>query len=384
MRPLRIVLSCLVAAVSAKDLLVFQSGLSNYALASSSLAPTIWVANNDRPGVKRAAKDLAADFGRVTGKNGTAENKDSLSTTTAPLIVAGTIGQSDLVDELISKNKIDVSAVKGKWEAFTSKLVKNPTANIPWALVVAGSDHRGTIYGMYNISETIGVSPWYWWADVAPKKKTGIWVQDTQTTQKPPSVKYRGIFINDEAPALSSWAAKTFGGNPTFNSKLYAQVFELLLRLKANYLWPAMWSSGFYVDDTKNGPLANEYGIFMGTSHHEPMARSEREQKADIDGAWDWITNKEEITEFFQGGADRGSQWDTVYTLGMRGEGDSQSPTLTAEALEDVIAVQQSILSDVYNTTDLLDVPQAWVLYKVGAPFVTHARLAIAADSSYS
>jgi hypothetical protein len=149
-------LSCLVAAVSAKDLLVFQSDLSNYALASSLLGPKIWVANDDHPGVKRVAKDLAADFGRVTGENGTAENKDSLSATTAPLTIAGTIGHSRLIDDLITKNKINVSAVKGKWEAYTSKLVKSPTANIPWALVVAGSDHRGPPWHHLRLVQHLG------------------------------------------------------------------------------------------------------------------------------------------------------------------------------------------------------------------------------------
>jgi hypothetical protein len=130
MRPITIVLSCLAAAACAKDLLVFQSGLSHYKLASSTLAPKIWVSANDRASVKRTVKDLASDFGRVTGKNGTAEVKDGPSATTAPLVIVGTIGESELIDELISK-KIDVAAVKGKWEAYTSKLIKNPRPGIP-------------------------------------------------------------------------------------------------------------------------------------------------------------------------------------------------------------------------------------------------------------
>ncbi|KAF4464927.1 hypothetical protein FALBO_8244 [Fusarium albosuccineum] len=333
-----LILPSLVAVTAAKDLLTFIDGVSSYSLASSSLGPKIWIASNDHAGVKRAAADLAIDFGRVTSQNATTETKQSLNGSASPLIIAGTIGKSTTIDELVTKNKIDVSAVKGKWEAYTSALVENPTSEISWALVIAGSNHRGTIYGLYNISETIGVSPWHYWADVAPKRKTGIWVQDTQTIQKPPPIKYRGFFINDESPGLDSWAKKTFGGSPIFKSAFYKHVFELLLRLKANYLWPAI--------------------------HHEPMARSEREQIAEIYGGWNWVDNKEEVTEFFRGGARRGVQWDTIYTVGMRGEGDAQSPTLTADALEEVIEVQQGILSDVYNTTDLLDVPQTWVLYK--------------------
>ncbi|KAH7131150.1 hypothetical protein EDB81DRAFT_906025 [Dactylonectria macrodidyma] len=358
-----------LAASAQPDILVFQRGLSNHRLASQNSAPDIWVDSADFKGIQRAARDVALDFGRVVGANGTVRLVKTSDTpsSSAPLIIAGALGNSALIDGLVAKGKLDVSEIKGKWEAYTTTFVKAPKEDIPWALVVAGSDQRGTIFGLYDISETIGVSPWYWWADVPPKKKSSIWVQETQKIQGSPSVKYRGFFINDEAPALTSWAEprfrRTANGRP-FTGEFYKLIFELCLRLRANYIWPAMWGSMFYVDDVDNGPNANDYGVFIGTSHHEPMARAETEQQQMLEGSWDWVGNKEAITKFFKEGAERAKDWVTIFTMGMRGAGDVESPTLTPESLEEILQVQQSILKDVRNVSDLGEVPQTWVLYK--------------------
>lgn len=279
------------------------------------------------------------------------------------VIITGTIGHSNLIDKLIADGKLDVSSVKGKWESYTSQIVRNPSAGIPWALVVAGSDRRGVIYGLYDISEQMGVSPWYWWADVPVKTRTSIYVDPVGKTQGPPSVKYRGFFINDESPALSTWVQKKFNGK--FGGDFYRLVFELCLRLKGNYMWPAMWGKAFYVDDAKNGQLAHDFGIIMGTSHHEPMARSEKEQQNYVQGGWDWKKNKDNIKKFFEDGIQRAKNWDTYWTMGMRGSGDAASPTLTAADLEEIIEVQQGLLEKGLNTTDLDKIPQTWVLYKV-------------------
>jgi hypothetical protein len=142
------------------------------------------------------------------------------------------------------------------------------------------------------VSEQIGVSPWYWWADVPPKKKTAIYALNSKKTQGPPSIKYRGIFINDEQPALTNWVNSNYGGK--YDSRFHAKVFELLLRLRANYFWPAMWNSKFYVDDSKNGPLADEMGIVMGTSHTEPMARADKEKVK----PWDWKSNQNNLKKY--------------------------------------------------------------------------------------
>lgn len=280
-----------------------------------------------------------------------------------PVVIAGTIGNSRIVDSLVSENKLDVSEVEGQWEMYTSQVVENPVAGVSWALVIAGSDRRGTIYGLYDISEQMGVSPWYWWADVPIKTKEAVYVSPSGKVQKSPSIKYRGFFINDESPALSTWVQKNFGG--IFNSDFYRLVFELCLRLKGNYIWPAMWGKMFYVDDEKNGQLAQDYGIVMGTSHHEPMARSEKEQNTYLEGDWDWGDNQQNIKTFFTEGIERAKEWETYWTMGMRGSGDAASPTLTAPALEEIIRTQQSLLVSTLNHSNLLEVPQTWVLYKV-------------------
>ncbi|KAK0385777.1 hypothetical protein NLU13_6954 [Sarocladium strictum] len=362
MRHLVVVLAAL--AVGHAQLLFTSPGDSGFKLADQDGVPDIWVSKNDIVGVERAAQDVAWDFGRVIGENSTVVVAGHCRKINGsePVIIAGTIGNSSLIDGLIADDKLDVKGVKGEWESFTIQVVEKPTPAVPWALVIAGSDRRGTIYGLYDLSEQMGVSPWYWWADVPVKTKSSIWVSSEGKVGRTPSVKYRGFFINDEAPALSSWVKENFGG--TFNSKFYALVFELCLRLKGNYIWPAMWGKMFYVDDEKNGQLAHDYGVIMGTSHHEPMARSEREQQLYAEGDWDWSSNKENLEVFFQEGIDRARDWDTIFTMGMRGKGDVASPTLTAEDLEELIGVQQGLLMDTFNTTDPNEIAQTWVLYK--------------------
>ncbi|EEB95855.1 hypothetical protein MPER_05111, partial [Moniliophthora perniciosa FA553] len=171
------------------------------------------------------------------------------------------------------------------------------------ALVIVGSDKRGTIFGTYTLSEQLGVSPWYWWADVPiPHQANPIYALPATTIHGPPSIKYRGIFLNDESPALNTWVQNTLGTeNGKFTTEFYKPLFELLLRMKANYLWPAMWPSfpppgnSFYVDDPENQAVADEYGIVMSTSHHEPMQRATNEWLVSGQGRWDWEENKENI-----------------------------------------------------------------------------------------
>ncbi|PLB54690.1 hypothetical protein P170DRAFT_442744 [Aspergillus steynii IBT 23096] len=353
-----------VILTTAEPYLLFSSGNSEYQLANTTAAPAVWVAKNEPVGVLRAAHDLTGDFGRVLSVNGTVEvfDPDAPESDGKAVILAGTVGQSTLIDKLVSDGTLDVSQINGTWESYIARVVQSPFPNVPWALAVAGSDRRGTIYGLYDISEQMGVSPWYWWADVPVKTKTGIWVSPEGTFQKSPSVKYRGFFINDESPALSGWVGENFGD--TFNSAFYRRVFELCLRLKGNYLWPAMWGKMFYVDDVQNGQLAHDYGVIMGTSHYEPMARSEQEQKTYLDGEWNWRENRANIEAFFQQGIDRAKDWDTMWTMGMRGEGDAASPTLTAADLEELIHAQQKLLVDSFNTSDPASIAQTWVLYK--------------------
>ena len=168
-------------------------------------------------------------------------------------------------------------------------------------MVIIGSDRRGTIYGIYELSEQMGVSPWYWWADVPIRKQQNVYVKPGQYTDGEPAVTYRGIFLNDEAPCLTGWVKQTYGTNYG-DHRFYTQVYELILRLKGNFLWPAMWSWAFYADDPENSKTADEMGIIIGTSHHEPMARNHQEwsRKRKEYGAWDYTTNKKVIDQFFR------------------------------------------------------------------------------------
>jgi hypothetical protein len=368
-------------ALAQEAIISFTKEKDSYQLAGHNLGSgSILLDSDDWAGVLRAAQDLAWDFGRVTGSNftreiinGTASSTNSKSSHKGSVIIAGTIGKSRLIDSLVDSGKLKISSTEGKWESFQTQIVSNPIAGISSALVISGSDKRGTIYGLYDISEQIGVSPWYWFADVAPDQQSEIYALSKPKIQGPPSIKYRGIFINDEQPAITNWINQYYPRakyGPGFNADFYSHVFELLLRLRANYLWPAEWSNIFALDDPRNSPTADEYGIVMGTSHTEPMMRWTMEQQIFLDGAWNWDTNKANVTEFMKEGVERSKNYESLYTLGMRGVGDNASPTMTAPLLENLVVAQQQILSEVFNTTDVSSIPQMWCLYKeVGGYF---------------
>ncbi|KAH8425022.1 glycoside hydrolase family 115 protein [Aspergillus melleus] len=371
-----------VNALAQEPTIAFHSGKDSVRLGGKGTPGVILLDGDDWPGVIRAAGDLAADFGRVTGTNltrhllnGTTSNSYRAKTA----IIAGTIGHSELLDSLINSGKIDVNSTEGKWEAFQTELVKNPIDGVANALVIAGSDKRGAIYGLYDISEQIGVSPWYWFADSAPAQHPQIYALKKKKTQGSPSVKYRGIFINDEQPAITNWINANYPEGkygPGFNADFHSHVFELLLRLRANYLWPASWNNIFHLDDPRNSPSADEYGIVMGTSHTEPMMRWTKEQHLLLNGDWNWDTNRENVTAFFKEGAERTKDFESLYTLGMRGLGDVASPTITAKSLGDIVNTQQQVLSDVFNVSDVSSIPQMWCLYKeVGGYFQDGLRV---------
>lgn len=321
------------------------------------MAP-LFAAANDWPGVLRAAKDLRADIERVTGQ---APAFSTAAPTGATAVIIGTVGRSALIDDLVARGQLDVSAIRGCWEAFQIEVVEQPLPGVARALVIAGSDKRGTIYGIYEISARIGVSPWYWWADVPVARRAELHIAAERHLEPGPTVKYRGIFLNDEAPALTSWAKEKFGG---LNSEFYAHVFELMLRLRANYLWPAMWNNAFNEDDPENPRLADEYGIIMGTSHHEPMVRSQQEWKRHGRGAWDYAKNGEVLRQFWADGIRRNRDFESLVTIGMRGDGDeAMSEETNVALLERIVADQREILRRETGRAPE-DVPQLWALYK--------------------
>lgn len=322
------------------------------AIAQKGNAIPLLVDANDYPGVVRAAGDLAQDIHRVTGI--TPDIKHQQNSTRAILI--GTIGKSKLIDQLIHDKKMDASEIVGKWESFIIQTIGNN-------LVIAGSDKRGTIYGIYDLSKQIGVSPWYWWADVPSQHHDALFIKTGRYITGPPAVQYRGIFLNDEAPALTGWANEKFGG---YNHKFYAEVFELLLRLRANYLWPAMWNNCFSEDDPLNPKLADEYGIVMGTSHVEPMMRADKEwvRAGYSEKQWNYQKYPQLLDDFWRAGLERNKPYENIITIGMRGKTDSpMSKTANIALLEKIVADQRKLIAQTINP-DVTKVPQLWCLYK--------------------
>ncbi len=334
-----------------------------FVLYTSEKAAPLVVSDADWPGVMRAVGDLSADVGRVTG-HAAPVTKNISAAKGEDVVLIGTIGKSPLIDALVKAKKLDVSGIAGKWESAVTTIVERPMPGVKRALVIAGADKRGTIYGIYDLSEHIGVSPWYWWADVPVPHKDALYVMPGRVVQPVPAVKYRGIFFNDEAPCLSGWTKEKLGG---MNHEFYTKVFELLLRLKANFLWPAMWNNAFAMDDPENPKLADEYGIVMGTSHEEPMMRGEKEWTRGnygANGSWDYTTNQKQIDEFWRKGMERDKNYEQVVTLGMRGENDTpMSADANTQLLEKIVANQREILKQTVNP-DVTKVPQVWALYK--------------------
>jgi hypothetical protein len=332
---------------------------NSFRLLYEGSAAMLYVDPNEYAGVARAAQDLQADIFRVSGRN--ALIKEDGKSLSGDVVLIGTIGKSRIIDQLIRQRKIDISQIAGKWESTLIQVVPHPLPGVARGLVIVGSDKRGTIYGIYDLSEQIGVSPWYWWADVPVEHKDALFVKAGRWVQGEPAVKYRGIFLNDEAPSLTGWAQEKFGG---FNHQFYEKVFELLLRLKANFLWPAIWGNAFNEDDPLNPKLADEYGIVMGTSHHEPMLRAQQEWKRHGKGPWDYTANAKTLDAFWEQGIERNKNYESVITLGMRGDGDMpMSEKDDIALLEKIVADQREIIAR-HQTPTLASDPQVWALYK--------------------
>ncbi|TVY34481.1 hypothetical protein LSUB1_G006062 [Lachnellula subtilissima] len=433
-------------------------------LAGTGLDGQILLSAEDWWGVIRAAEDLAVDFGKVTGRNLTLTNWSAMNMNTTnsnstraaggigksarsglqsnetytngngssttvcytynpvtsfvnyttgpaatltgpalsnappshPVIITGTLHKSPLITSLIQSHKLDISSIDGRWESFISEVIADPLpgSGIDRALVVVGSDMRGTVYGLYDVSEQIGVSPWWWWGDVPVRKREGVWALEGRKVQGEPS------------PALTNWINSNYQPGkygPGYNHYFYPRVFELLLRLRANYFWPAMWGSMFGVDDTANQPLADAYGIVMGSSHtgafrisislffnclsypalimgryrtdcKEPMMRATNEwttfgKEYGGNGQWEYDTNNASLTAFFTYGVQRAKPYvaNSLFTMAMRGSGDTAITLTQAQAitvLQDVVAKQREILGDVFNGTKIEEIPQVWCLYK--------------------
>jgi hypothetical protein len=351
-----------VPALAQDSYVSTTSTAGSFPLAVSGKVVPLVVNSTDYAGVVRVAQELQGDIQSVTGTMPTLA-QDTIPSTATQVVIIGTVGNSALITQLVNAGKIDVSGIQGKWENYIIQVVASPVAGVSSALVIAGSDKRGTIFGMYDLSSKIGVSPWNWWADVPAQTQSSLYIAaGTQTSG--PAVKYRGFFINDENPCIDGNVQEKFGG---WKSNFYVKVFDLILRLKGNYLWPAMWDPKmFNVDDPMNAPLADEYGIVMGTSHEEPMMRNQAEWDAEDGGlgAWDYSTNSANLNTWWTGGITRMGSKESLVTIGMRGENDtSLASTTDVPLLESIITDQRSIIGTATGKAASA-VPQIWTIYK--------------------
>lgn len=365
---------CFLKAEAIDNKGITFSGLSpdRFTLLENGTPNAILVDGQEDAGVKIAAGNLSEDFKRVSGK--------AADLQTAPgsgrMVIVGTLA-SRYIKELAKAKKIDASQLEGKNEKYLMTVVSSPLKGVDEALVIAGSDKRGTIYGIYELSEQIGVSPWYDWADVPVIPQKNLSIARGSYTAGEPVVKYRGIFLNDEAPCLTGWVKHTYGTNYG-DHRFYARVFELILRLRGNFMWPAMWSWSFYADDPENSRTANEMGIIMGTSHHEPMARNHQEwaRKRKEYGAWDYASNQAVIDRFFREGIERAAGTEDLITIGMRGDGDTPMGGKEGEddkyvardkenmrLMEKIFRNQRRIIKEVTGKAPEKR-PQVWALYK--------------------
>lgn len=357
-----LLLSCawlLLGQLHAQSIIADKKGANTFAIVSNTEAIPILVDEQDHWLVQKAASFLQTDIESVTGKH--PEIITKITPGVKNVILIGSIDQSPFITQLIKNKKLKAGSLTGKWEAGLTQIVNNPFPGVDKALVITGSDRRGTAFGVFELSKQIGVSPWYWWADVPVKKKKELYVSNTIHLQDRPLVKYRGIFINDEAPAFSGWAKEKFGG---INHRVYEKVFELLLRLKANYLWPAMWGNAFADDDTLNPVLADKYGIVISNSHHEPMLRAQQEWKRYGKGAWNYQTNDSVLRAFWRKGIGNMGTHESVVSIGMRGDGDMpMTQGSNIALLEKIVADQRKIIEEVTGKPASAT-SQSWALYK--------------------
>jgi len=362
----------------------FSVAKGGFPIVDAKTNAAIYVDSQDWPGVLRVANDLAKDIAAITGKTPQVVSGDKV--TNRNVIIIGTVGKSRLIDQLVAAKKIDVADIKGKWEASFTQVVPKPMRGVDSALVICGADKRGAIYATYDLSEQSGQSPWYYWADVPAKKHAQLYVKKGKYLVGEPTVRYRGIFLNDEAPALSGYIHAKYGnvtanndtnkgphiptGVANYGHEFYSHLFELLLRCKGNYLWPAMWGNAFNEDDASNAPTADLYGIVMGTSHQEPMLRAQGEwdrlPRSFTFGDWNYATHPEALEKFWRDGLERNKNYESLLTMGLRGRNDSEMVRGTDQAialLNKIIPAQRKIISETINP-DPAKVPQMWCLYK--------------------
>jgi hypothetical protein len=361
-------------ALGEQEYVQFDASSGGFALVNAGAAADLIVDSKDFAAVTLAARNLQSDIARISGPSPRLLHESRGGG--GRVVLIGTIGHSETIDLLISKGKLDVAAIAGKWESFIVQVVPQPLPGIESALVICGSDRRGTVFGVYDLSEHMGVSPWYYWADVQARHHDSVYIKAGRHVQGEPAVRYRGIFLNDEYPDLTRWVREKYGDAPgyagaaNYGREFYARLFELILRLKGNYLWPAMWDNAFNEDDPENPALADEYGVVMGTSHQEPMLRAQQEwdrRYLKDHGHWNYSKEPGLLEQFWRDGIRRNRNHESLITIGLRGANDTPmapgGPEANRELLERIVEVQRRILADEFKT-EPAKVPQVWCLYK--------------------
>jgi len=346
-----------------------KSEASNeFILSAQGKVPDIFIDVADYEVVNKVSALFAEDIERATGTKPQVLN--TKPTKSGMAVIIGTIGHNQWIDQLIKQNKLNVSDIKNGWEQYIIKVIDNPFKGVDKALVIAGCDRRGTAYGTFALSEAIGVSPLYWWADVPVIKQNALYLQTTEYTSKAPTVKYRGIFINDEGWGITPWAAKTFDPElGDIGPKTYAKICELILRMKGNMLAPAMHpGSGAFNKYPDNKVVANSYAIVMTSSHCEPLLfNNVTEWFEDSMGKWNYLTNKDGINKVLDKRISENGQYENAYTLAMRGIHDAGLVGVPKERevslVEEVLNDQRDILSK-YIDKDIESIPQIFVPYK--------------------
>ncbi len=346
--------------LQANQVLRVNSQQGSFPLFAQGRAASICVSANEPLVVQKAVSLLADDVERVTKCRPEIDRQmDRLN------IVVGTIGQDPSIDRLIQKYHIDITSIRDRWECFLLKVIDH-------RLLILGSDPRGTAYGVFTLSEALGVSPWYWWADVPVVQRQTVYI-DADYISSTPSVKYRGIFINDEDWSLKPWASnhfeKTLGD---IGPRTYAKVCELLLRLKANMLAPAMHScTGAFYSHPESKQVCDSFGIIITTSHCEPLLlnnAAESEWNQQRDGDWNYSTNRQTILRKWNNRLAETSTYENIYTVGMRGLHDAGlrgnlSMPARVQLLDTVIRDQRRLLEQ-HLKRPAADIPQIFVPYK--------------------
>ena len=377
------ILTCILAGYvysSMAQQVTISSDQSDFPLQTANSQSYILTDANDAEVVSTVAKCLRNDIAMVTENSDSVMICHNVNADNSYAVIAGTLGQSSFIDEMKENGKIDVSQIEGKWETYSLQVVDNPLNGVKKALVVIGSNPRGTAYGMFEISRLIGIHPWYWWADINPETKAQLYISGTKTVSKEPSVKYRGIFINDEDWGIHPWAKSTLDkAAGSIGPRTYEKVFELILRMKANLLWPAMHEclaekTFWYYDECRE--LLSKWNVVMGSSHCDVMLRCNNSDWLKWYGytkdSYNYATNPAKVQAYWAERAGDSKGIDAIYTIGMRGVHDSglagySSTTDKVNGLTSIFKFQRQLLEDsvaAYKGTTVDMIPQTFIPYK--------------------